>query len=287
MAEFAKPRHERAQRDPGGRVHLTVHRDPTSGEGLLRLKSALFDQSWQNEVAESAANTALGVLSPGLTRERVLALTRSAMASTSRLVDGLLARAPRGAVACKAGCDHCCHVVVAVTAPEALTILDYLKRTLGAPALTQLTARVAEFHERTRALSSDQRFSPEYPCVFLEAGRCSIYEVRPFACRGMNSLDAGECETRLRDPAVRADFVENGGGHLFVEPIRAFRAVSAGIQLALAELFGLDMRPLELSAVMNLLLSGGSSLAEAWISGQQPFEDARCGAPIEITAGTS
>jgi Fe-S-cluster containining protein len=277
MAEFAKPRHEHARRDPKGRLHLVLHRDPASGKELLELASPLFEEGWQNEVAASAANTALGVLSSGpLTRERVLALTRSAMDSTSRLVDGLLARAPRGAVACRAGCAHCCHVVVAVTAPEALTILDYLKRTRAPAALTHIAAHIAEFRRRTRALSSSQRFSPEHPCIFLEAGRCSIYEVRPFACRGMNSLDASECETRLRDPAVRADFVANGGGHLFVEPVQAFRAVTAGLQLALAEIFHLDVRPLELSAVMDLLLAGGDLLAEAWLSGQRPFEDALC-----------
>jgi Fe-S-cluster containining protein len=268
-------------------VHLAIHHDPESGKQLLKLKSPLFDEGWQNEVAASAANTALSVLSSGPTRERVLALTRSAMASTSRLIEGLLARAPRGAVACKAGCAHCCHVVVAVTAPEALTILDYLKRTLAPAALAQLTQRIAEFRQRTRALSSSERFSPEYPCVFLEAGRCSIYEVRPLACRGMNSLDSAECETRLRDPAVRAEFVANGGGHLFVEPIHAFRAVTAGLQLALSELFHLDMRPLELSAVMDLLLARGDRLAPAWLSGQRPFQDAASEAQPEIRAGIS
>jgi hypothetical protein len=90
----------------------------------------------------------------------------------------------------------------------------------------------------------------------------------------MNSLDAAECETRLRDPAARAAFAANGGGHLFVEPIRAFRAVSAGLQLGLLELYRLDMRALDLLAVMDLLLQGDASLARSWMAGQQPFEPA-------------
>ena len=237
----------------------------------------MFEAQWQDEVVESAANTALGILGRDPTLERVFDLTHRAMASTSRLVAGLLAHAPEGAVACKAGCDHCCHVVVGVTAPEALTIFDHLQRSRSAPELARLAARVATVHERTRGLSSAERFSPEYPCIFLEAGRCSIYEVRPLACRGMNSLDAGECETRLRDPETRAEFASKGGGHLFVEPIRAFRAVSAGLQVALLELYRLDMTPLDLTATMRLLLQDQPSLGDAWMAGQQPFEAAVLG----------
>jgi hypothetical protein len=199
------------------------------------------------------------------------------MDSTSRLVAGLLAHAPQDGVACKAGCAHCCHVVVAVTAPEALTIFDHVQRSWSAPAFARLATRIAEFCERTRGMSSSERFSPEYPCVFLESERCSIYEVRPFACRGMNSLDATECETRLRVPEIRARFAAKGGGRLFVEPIRAFRAVSAGLQFGLGELYHLDMRPLELSAVMHILLQGSASLAAAWLAGERPFNPALCG----------
>jgi hypothetical protein len=193
------------------------------------------------------------------------------MDATSRLVAGFLAHAPAGAVACRAGCDHCCHVVVGVTAPEALTILAHLEHSRSPGDLARLAARVAGHHERTRGLSSAERFSPEHPCVFLEAGRCSIYEVRPLACRGMNSLDAVECETRLRDPAARADFAMKGGGHLFEEPVQAFRAVSGGLQLALLEIYRLDMRPLDLTAAMHHLLQEGRRLADRWLAGQHPF----------------
>jgi Fe-S-cluster containining protein len=255
-------------------VHLAVRLDPASGEERLGLDAPLFEERWQDEVAVSAAVTARGALGRAPTLEHVVDLARRAMDATSRLIAGLLARAPDGAVACGAGCDHCCHVVVGVTAPEALTIVDHLKRSRPAPALERLAERVAAARARTRGLSSSERFSPEHPCIFLEAGRCSIYDVRPLACRGMNSLDATECETRLRDPEARAAFAASGGGHLFVEPIRAFRAVSGGLQLALADLYHLDMRPMDLTAAMHLLLRDGPALADAWMAGDQPFEAA-------------
>jgi len=267
------------------RVHLELYRDPRSGRESFGFAQPLFEERWQNEVAASAVNTTAGVLGETATLERILELTRRAMSSTSRLVLGLLAQAPRGEIACRAGCDHCCHVVVGVTAPEALTIFDHLRRTLSSDAWTRLSLRIARFLEETRGLPSAARFSPRYPCVFLEAGCCSIYEVRPFACRGMNSLDARECEVRLHDPEARARFAEHGGGRLFLEPVRAFRAVSAGLQLGLAELYGLDMRPLELCAALHALLQGGPSVVTAWISGGRPFDAAlQNRQPTEVSA---
>jgi Fe-S-cluster containining protein len=255
-----------------------LHRDPATGQQQLGLRAPVFKQPWQNEVALGAASTTLGVMRDEPTLERVVELARSAMAATSRLAEGLLARAPEGSVACRAGCDHCCYQSVGVTPPEALAILDHLKRTRSGEALEKLRAHVEERRERTRGLSAAERFSPDHPCIFLEAGRCSIYEARPLSCRGMNSLDAEECRKRLHEPEARRAFLESGAGsRSFMEPIRAFHAVSAGLQLALAELYELDMRPLDLVAAMHLLLSRPSSIGEAWIAREQAFEEARGG----------
>ncbi|HET9931856.1 MAG TPA: YkgJ family cysteine cluster protein [Polyangiaceae bacterium] len=266
---------DRAFRDDAGRVHLTMHRDPVTGRERVGLKSRIFDSDWQNELVVSAANTVLAALGQRPTLERVVDVTRRAMASTSELIAGLLARAPAGALACKAGCDHCCYQVVGVTAAEVLTIFEHLQRTRSAEERERIRARARQSYERGRGLSSAERFSPEHPCVFLEGGACSIYEVRPLSCRGMNSLDAAECEARLRDPAEWASFLAKGhGGRSYVEPIQAFRAISAGLQLGLAELYRLDVRPLDLTAAVHALFESGASLGSAWISGQKPFESA-------------
>ena len=122
----------RSPRDPGGRVHLALQRDPASGAESVALTAPVFEEAWQNEVAAAAANTAHGILAgaptPGGARSRWRATRWTA---TSRLIDGLLARAPAGAVACRAGCDHCCYQSVGVTPPEALAIFDHLSRTLS------------------------------------------------------------------------------------------------------------------------------------------------------------
>jgi len=277
---------ERTFRDDSGRVHLALHRDPANGRTWITLKKQVFDEAWQNEVAEGAANTTLGVLDDAPSVARVVELTRGIMGSTSRLIAGLLARAPEGSVACKAGCDHCCYQVVGVTPAEAIAIFEHLRTTLSPAELERVTAHLAERFEQTRGLTSSQRFSPDQPCPFLDVptGSCTIYEVRPLSCRGMNSLDASECATRLRDPAARAEFLAGAQtGHSYLEPIRAFRAVSAGLQLGLAELYRLDTRALDLTAALHLLLQGGPAVAEAWMSGQrEAFEGALGGVSKDV-----
>lgn len=267
-----------AKRAASGRVHLRLVRDPASNREAVVLTRPAFEEAWQNEVALGAANTAHDSLAGHLSVDRVVELARNAMAATSRLAEGLLARAPQGAVACRAGCDHCCYQSVGVTPPEALAIVDHLRQTLSGEELVQLASHIDEAHEKTAGLSADARFSPEYPCPFLDRGQCSIYEVRPLSCRGMNSLNAEECATRLREPDARAEFLESGvGGHTYMEPIRGFHAISAGLQLALWELFHLDMRPLELTAAVRLLLEDTGTLPEKWLRGERAFETARGG----------
>lgn len=265
-----------AHRDGQGRLHLALFRDPVSGREGVSLVAPVFAETWQNEVALGAANTAHAVLRGAPSSERVVELARNAMAATSRLADGLLARAPEGAVACKAGCDHCCYQGVGVTPPEALAIVEHLRQTRSDAELQRVTAELADRREKTRGLTSAERFSPEHPCPFLSSARCTIYEARPLSCRGMNSLDANDCATRLRDPDARAAFIATGvGGRSFLEPIRAFHAVSAGLQLGLSELYELDMRPLDLTAAVHLLLTEPASVVEAWLRGGSPFDSAR------------
>lgn len=264
-----------AARDASGRVHLLLAKDAT-GQARLELTTPLFDQPWQDRVALSTASTAYAALSDPPTGAEVVALTRHAMAATSRLADGFLARAVNGSVACAAGCDHCCYQSVGVTTAEALTIVDHLRATRGPDELQHVTTELATARERTRGLSPQARFSPEHPCPFLKAAQCSIYDVRPLSCRGMNSLSAAECESDLRDPSRRAAFVQQGrAGQAFMEPIRAFHAVSAGLQLGISELFQLDMRPLDLTAAVHELLLRGDELIVRWLAGEAALEQAR------------
>ncbi len=123
------------QRDAQGRVHLMLQRDPSSGRESVALRAPLFREAWQDELSVGTANTARALLGAAPSAERTVELARNAMAATSRLAEALLSRAPAGAVACKAGCDHCCHQPVGVSPPEALAIFAHLQHTLTSEEL--------------------------------------------------------------------------------------------------------------------------------------------------------
>src|SRR6266702_6011061 len=83
------------------------------------------------------------------------------------LVDELGAAA-KDCAACKNGCAACCHMNVMISALEA----KHIEAATGKP-------RMALSESRTHDLAE---FSGQ-PCPFLKGSSCSIYDVRPFACR--------------------------------------------------------------------------------------------------------
>ena len=111
-------------------------------------------------------------------------------------VDGLVADAPGGRlpVACRTGCAWCCHQDVDVSNPEAILIARMRAaahgvggRPSGAPAHRPASIRVVG---RARA---------GLPCPLLsEEETCSVYAVRPFACRTLLSSDDLRCEDALK-----------------------------------------------------------------------------------------
>jgi len=266
------------RRDAQGRAHLVIHRDDQGVPIGLALSRPLFHEPWQNEVALGAANTAHAFLDQGHTVEQAVALGRSAMAGTSRIADGLLRRSPDRAPACRAGCAHCCHQQVGVSAPEVLAIYDHLRTTRSPAELEVTLQRLRAADDRTRGMTAAQRLSPDLPCPLLDEQQCSIYEARPLACRGTNSLDAAACERNLHEPEARAAFLAGDSAvPCFIEPIRAFHAVAAGVQLALDDLHGLEVLPLELTAALRILADDPETVPQRWLAGQDPFQAARGG----------
>jgi hypothetical protein len=133
-----------------------------------------------------------------------------------------------GALACRAGCDACCHQRVAVLPAEADAIARHV-RTRDPGRVARLTAPRGE----------------RDPCPFLDDGACTIYAVRPLRCRGLHSRHATVCrkwpEGRLPDGVDAAVFPP--------EPIALMDAALAGLGQALQEA-GCDTTTLELAAAV-------------------------------------
>ena len=86
--------------------------------------------------------------------------------------------------ACGRGCHYCCRTLVTATAPEILRLARAVK------ARPDIVARIRT--AAAQAIPSTAPNSARGPCPVLDAEVCSLYEVRPLACRSLlsQSLDA-------------------------------------------------------------------------------------------------
>ena len=109
------------------------------------------------------------------------------------------------AASCTPGCTACCRQLVVISPIEALAIAQFTRthRSVASRlpnALTAWEARIAAAEELSRQMDGFDaadgyvsgadggrlEFSywrEQIPCPFLDNGHCSIYPVRPFACR--------------------------------------------------------------------------------------------------------
>lgn len=112
------------------------------------------------------------------------------VAHLHRSVDDVAAGAAAGGWVpdCQAGCAHCCRVRVEATDPEILHIARRLRQ-WPAP---QLQVAMARLRAHVAAQAEPPTGAVHY-CSFLVNQRCSIYEVRPAACRKAHSLAVGQC----------------------------------------------------------------------------------------------
>lgn len=88
-------------------------------------------------------------------------------------------------VACKKGCNFCCHQSIQISSLEA----SYIASNTGVRPVA-LTAPIYR---------DPLGFSGKTPCPFLKQGECSIYEFRPLICRIHVSLDVDEYWCRFEN----------------------------------------------------------------------------------------
>ena len=135
-------------------------------------------------------------------------------ADAAALVDGLHAQLDdviarrdakvRHRLACKQGCNACCLSAVRVTDGEALAVVEWLRAPEHADArarfeaaypkwrdaLGELIARAGDEHDAAAANAwCGAVHERQAMCAFNHDGACSIYPVRPAACRKAHALD--------------------------------------------------------------------------------------------------
>lgn len=94
-----------------------------------------------------------------------------------KAVDGFFSAAPdenKKEIKCKESCTACCFIEIDVSRDEAATILDFCR---------EKGIHVDKEYLEKQASAGRKTYSAVSRCVFLKENLCSIYEVRPVACR--------------------------------------------------------------------------------------------------------
>lgn len=98
---------------------------------------------------------------------------------------------------CRTGCSHCCYQAVAVSKFEAQLIANHIN---------EPPQRCNDDPSHYLFGNAGQEKYAGVPCSFLKAGRCSIYPVRPMACKLHHSLNptSDHCKVGEYDGLITA-----------------------------------------------------------------------------------
>jgi hypothetical protein len=94
-----------------------------------------------------------------------------------KAIDNFFLNAPeenKKEIQCKAGCTYCCFIDLDVSGDEATVIIDYCKEN---------NVEIDRDYLTKQAAAGRKTYSDLSKCVFLKDNLCSIYPVRPMACR--------------------------------------------------------------------------------------------------------
>jgi Fe-S-cluster containining protein len=163
---------------------MTVDIASTTLPQQQRERLPLAMQRAQAKLASLTADASAGPLLKASQRakavaQRVIWLQRAASA---------WARPMEAVSACRTGCSHCCRIPVTISLVEAQLLSRASSRVPSAPRRSiRVTAESSM--EALAAQERQLQAGPLAPCPFLRAGRCSVYKLRPIACRTLLNLD--------------------------------------------------------------------------------------------------
>jgi hypothetical protein len=184
-------------------------------------------------------------------------------------LDQLLAQAaqhlsqPGAALACRAGCNFCCHLKVMVLPHEAIALFRYLQSQIPSSTARSIRTRVRDY-------ASSATTAPR-ACAFLVDGECAAYAARPSACAGYHSLSKERCEQSFLDPSLPTSTVV----------LRSLQVVATalegGVHSALRSQ-GLSQERIELHTAVAALLANPGLIAR-WRAGRPLLTPTPEGAP--------
>lgn len=179
-------------------------------------------------------------------------------------------------IACEKGCAWCCYQQVGVTAPQVLHIANHLKCGRAEISTEAALRRLRDLDDITKGMPNIARVKIQRPCALLdEDGSCLIYEVRPLACRGANSMDSEICRRTVEDFEAIAKELQNDAGAPWIHrlPYEAMARLQDGVLAATVDA-GFSKEKLELTTALRIALEDPEA-GTKWVSGEPVFDAAR------------
>lgn len=148
------------------RLNELLHANPTMAEDMAKRAFEIIDH-YDDQIAKG--------LKDGGTRAGA---AEAMLPILDEAVEKKIVEKFKDQLSCRRGCSHCCHQRVDTTIAEAELILDWTDRHNveidWERAEQQKDWEVGEYITQGRENAK---------CIFLKNNECSIYEVRPAACR--------------------------------------------------------------------------------------------------------
>lgn len=126
-------------------------------------------------------------------------------------------------IACVKGCSWCCFQPVYLTTQEALLLYEYVMQAFDALQIKIIQSKAESKFKKTRKLTEDKKQYIIHPCPFLVDNSCSVYPVRPMACRIYLSKDVNSCKKKYDKPGDKSIFPA-----LFDFPLKVGRYMNEG-----------------------------------------------------------
>lgn len=126
----------------------------------------------------------------------ILSVFQEVLEFSDSIVKSLEENGQSPKVACRSGCNYCCHSQINIIPIEALLISAFIKTDFTCTEVSALNAGISRIQFLTAGKTLEQVYAikDELPCLFLKKGKCSIYKIRPSICRSWNSLDSKVCK---------------------------------------------------------------------------------------------
>lgn len=237
---------------------MTMESQAPDGDGRVSLKP--FFDGLKDHLRQTTADS----LDAERTPKQLRAIADSATDAFGSAVAGLAKAAPPSRdLACRKGCDHCCHQVVLTEVATVLRIAAYVEETFSRGDRMLLEMRLIAYEEAAEKMGQAELARATLACPLLSDGVCTVHAVRPLICRSFNSYDAESCRTEIFEGGATSRIPS------WNVPWLLGIALDSGLKEALIE-SGYADGDIELGPGLKAALDRPNA-AERWLAGDRVF----------------